>query len=803
MNARDSEPVYQTFQVSEGLVANEQSSIVQNNNNYHQEKDDKPRTLQDAIHFPELASREHTVALAHADTGRWLLNTKEYLDWAPSPRIPNQRRPNPSPPSERSRSCWGCLRAPRHIAPEPAAQEDWKQRLLWIKGNAGAGKSTLIKLAIEDAKKRYTEALILPHFFNARGAALEKSTEGMYRTLLFWLLDKIPQVDKDSLMAATGTSVWVKGGRKEILPVPQLVRLLQGAIALMPKHSIMFFVDALDECNKEDVRDMLEVFRSLVESRREVRVFFASRPHPHVGFDGAVFLDLGEQTEHIKDIEEYIDARLRIGSSTMAMDIRKELRKKAGGVFMWVVLVVDILNVASDNGSTIMELQHQLAQIPDKLHGIYGYTLKRYPDDGDAMLVCFQWLLYGIRQLDVEKLWWGVQLGLERTDKDISRDYTLLDEEIMERYIVRISKGLIEFKIVSGYRRAQFIHESVRDFIFKESSLQLLYGAQNVHEFEGRSQEQLGAWCTAEMVARRPQLAQIVGKDNQRTLSDDDLEQMGWSGGAASRAQFPFAQYAFCNVWVHAEAAQRCGRDQTAFLDTLQDRIAPYFLTDLVTVYGSVIGPLLQDGYEELIRKTQMQPAQRARQRGIAFGLIDSYSPHSPLVSSQEWGHIRESADALISIYLRLDLETRHPVLQQLLEHLARESRLYTSTLHGRYMPRFGALLDLAYLFNPPLATFLLLALTLPPALEPHLNTIHNCINSDRRPEVQFAQVLHHFIEHDILSDAIDYKHEGTLLWATRPQKGKEERYGKAWEESQEEREVCASILTLLHKRYS
>ncbi|KAK3613112.1 hypothetical protein LTR56_028062, partial [Elasticomyces elasticus] len=58
--------------------------------------------------------------------------------------------------------------------------------IYWI-----SGKSTLMKYAFAHAKKRKLEDdIILSFFFNAQGDDLEKTTLGMYRGLLFQLLNE-------------------------------------------------------------------------------------------------------------------------------------------------------------------------------------------------------------------------------------------------------------------------------------------------------------------------------------------------------------------------------------------------------------------------------------------------------------------------------------------------------------------------------------------------------------------------------------------------------------------------------------
>ncbi|OAT03217.1 uncharacterized protein BDCG_17982 [Blastomyces dermatitidis ER-3] len=87
------------------------------------------------------------------------------------------------------------------VAPEDAgvsrlvlgASDDPYHGFLWIKGTPGAGKSTLMKFIVKQAMKIQNRTVIF-FFFRARGAALEKTVVGMYRSLLLQLFTKLPQL---------------------------------------------------------------------------------------------------------------------------------------------------------------------------------------------------------------------------------------------------------------------------------------------------------------------------------------------------------------------------------------------------------------------------------------------------------------------------------------------------------------------------------------------------------------------------------------------------------------------------------
>lgn len=78
---------------------------------------------------------------------------------------------------------------------------DWlqcKSRILWILGKPGSGKSTLSKFLsehIQRLKDHITPGqAILTFFFSKEGKNLDRSEEGCLRSLLYQLLQQIPQL---------------------------------------------------------------------------------------------------------------------------------------------------------------------------------------------------------------------------------------------------------------------------------------------------------------------------------------------------------------------------------------------------------------------------------------------------------------------------------------------------------------------------------------------------------------------------------------------------------------------------------
>ncbi|ETI19600.1 hypothetical protein G647_09434 [Cladophialophora carrionii CBS 160.54] len=111
-----------------------------------------------SLRFDQIDARHASDKSAHSKTCKWILKKSEYLDW---------------------------------LAPERQVEHNG---FLWIKGKPGSGKSTMLKYISSHANKTMPGTPIISFFFNARGYALEKSTIGMYRSLLWQLFEHVPEL---------------------------------------------------------------------------------------------------------------------------------------------------------------------------------------------------------------------------------------------------------------------------------------------------------------------------------------------------------------------------------------------------------------------------------------------------------------------------------------------------------------------------------------------------------------------------------------------------------------------------------
>ncbi|KAK0643053.1 hypothetical protein B0T16DRAFT_176251 [Cercophora newfieldiana] len=511
-------------------MAEEASSIFSDNFSLI---DDEKRTLMDSLRFDQIDARQLTIKNAHLDTCKWLLETSEYVGWLDPDRFTEHHG------------------------------------FLWIKGKAGTGKSTLMKFILSNAWKEMTEEVVVSFFFNARGGDLEKSTIGMYRSLLFQILEKIPELQNLPGQLPPGPLYSsMRRGTRFDWGVEALKAFFEEVIRNLGNSSLVCFIDALDECEEYEIRDMVSFFehlgRSHSQARKSFRVCFASRHYPQITICKGLDLVLEAQGGHSADIVNYLNSELKVGENKLAQDIRHQVQEKASGVFMWVVLVTRILNREYDCGN-IHSLRQRLRDIPKDLHTLFREILTHDNYNRDQLLLCVQWILFAEQPLTPEELYFAVLSGVrENTISKWDRDE--ITESDMTRFIINSSKGLAEIT-KSSRPTVQFIHESVRDFLLKEGGLREIWPALT-DNLEGQVHEQLKQCCFSTMQNAVAQLRNDHIEESIPPLAEGD--EAAKEGLRELPGDFPFLSYAVSHIISHSDEAEGTGISQAAFLQSFQ-----------------------------------------------------------------------------------------------------------------------------------------------------------------------------------------------------------------------------------------
>ncbi|KAK8112899.1 hypothetical protein PG984_013425 [Apiospora sp. TS-2023a] len=493
----------------------------------------------DSLRFEQMDVRYMSIKKAHRETCQWFLSDPDYISWDGSPEHKSKRLLwiKGKPGAGKSTLMKLLLRETRRARPEDTTDEHKRESILWIKGKPGAGKSTLMKLLLRETRRARPKDTIISFFFNARGNDMEKSTLGLYQSLLVQLLETDPSL-QNILDNHPGRKTW---------SIELLKKLFEDAVKRSPE-TLICFIDALDECQEQEIRDMILFLNDLMGERDKFYTCFASRHYPNISVKNGRSTILENKVEHDQDIAIYLKSALQLGSGGLADQIRSEVQRKASGVFIWVVLVVSILNRDCDKGHK-HAFWRRLREIPSDLNTLFHQILTHDTENEDGLLLCIQWVLFAAQPLSPRQLYYGILTGLEPenlADCNTVTDY-ITDDDI-SKFLLDMSKGLAE-STRSESPTVQFIHESVRDYLLDGRGLEAIWPGISTN-LTGKSHEALKRACY-EFMTCMPLRKMLV--QPHLLLSKD--------------GRLPFLVYA--NQWIlyHANQAAKHNYEQTEFLN--------------------------------------------------------------------------------------------------------------------------------------------------------------------------------------------------------------------------------------------
>ena len=383
-----------------------------------------------------MQNRSHDIGSAIEGTCEWLLQHKTYNSWAVCDR-----------------------------------------GLLWIKGNPGSGKSTLLKYALDKRETR-DGALVLSFFFHGRGDELQRTPLGLIRSLLHQVLRQAPGslhglVDEfETKRKQNG-----KPGEDWHWHEEELWHSLTSSLSkVLQGRPVRLFIDALDECGKENAVRLVEIFKSLLKHLPSqslgCRICFSCRHYPILDLDESMF-EICTEDENQQDISKFVNKQLagfraRTSSTTPAL-----ITERASGIFMWARLVVEQVLDLEREGAGVKKIEAAIYSIPPGLDELYRQLIRNM---GPASQKLIQWICFATRPLSIDELRWAMVIEADCPHRSLeacqSSDDYIPDSFRMKRQVQTLSRGLAQ---VSDAQVVQFIHQSVKDF-FVEKGLSALDG---------------------------------------------------------------------------------------------------------------------------------------------------------------------------------------------------------------------------------------------------------------------------------------------------------------------------------------
>ncbi|KAJ4127054.1 hypothetical protein NW768_008676 [Fusarium equiseti] len=400
--------------------------------------------------------------------------------------------------------------------------------LYWITGKPGSGKSTLMRYLLQPVIKSdngdqtlvvaftspkktadphgrcatylkkwagtENELTVVAFHFWAVGSDLQRSQEGLFRTLLVQLLRAHPEV-----IPIVAPLRWESLCLFNIYPRNfsqiDLEDMFQKAIVqISTRAKLAMFIDGLDEF-EGDCHTLISLIQGCVNL--PIKVCVSSRPWTE--FEGA-FGDcpmLGMQDLTHQDISNYVSSKfeadpqfksLQRRQPRVAAELRETIVEKSSGVFLWVTIVVASLLAGIQAGDRVEDLQERLAQLPEEIEDLYARILEsvdsRYHEHTAQLLQ----LMSAFKSPPSPLLFWYadevdfMDRALEEDSRTVLREEVLNRVEDVRRRLNSRCKGLLEIHeatAASSYPlgphfggHVDYLHKTVYEFISRKKTQQ-------------------------------------------------------------------------------------------------------------------------------------------------------------------------------------------------------------------------------------------------------------------------------------------------------------------------------------------
>ena len=286
---------------------------------------------------------------------------------------------------------------------------DWhnSRRLLWIRGDAGKGKTMLLIGIIRELTTQldtHFDKSHLSYFFCQGTDARLNTATSILRGLIWMLLRQERSLIRHlDVFKDHGTTLF-----ESRTAFYNLKKILQSMIEDEVLERAYLIVDALDECKKEEPgrSQLLELISESSKTNSKLKWLVSSRNEPDIKYileedttRSSLSLEINAQSV-AGAVEVYIDYKMKGLAETYEVkykarkdpgiheqllkvqdDVGKELRRKANGTFLWVALVFKQIGRCEAN--KVVKL---VQEIPSELSDVYGQMMRQVDqlDDDDS-----------------------------------------------------------------------------------------------------------------------------------------------------------------------------------------------------------------------------------------------------------------------------------------------------------------------------------------------------------------------------------------------------------------------------------
>lgn len=452
-----------------------------------------------------------------------------------------------------------------------------RQGLYWISGKPGSGKSTLVNYLInrdetklELQRHSHLDWIVLHFFFDFReGKGTANSFEGLLRSLLYQLIQQMPQVDVFGLSDCGHESFsgW---------PVHRLRDAL-GKTLQNANNAVCIFVDGLDEY-EGSILELIQYLESLTtrigSQVTSTKICVSSRPEPTPSqlLQHVLHLSLSDHNEPgirlhclatLEGLEHVVFKDLDISR------LSQIIARRAEGVFLWARFALEELIMGDISGETLAEIRVRLDLIPGDLQDVYDRMVRRMePLAKKECLAMLQLVCFAKRPLFWQEHLVATHIAMGkdaiheriRGDEISAKTYSTFAKRLREKAVGLLE--LVEYKYRPGEEHliVKLIHRTVSTYLNQK-------GWQTLGESERydsiRHESFFVNTCTQYLhsLLRHCKMEMNTSRSVWKKWYNNKI--LGYPEGIYLRddlvGKYPFFTYAAAYLFEHAKALQRHG----------------------------------------------------------------------------------------------------------------------------------------------------------------------------------------------------------------------------------------------------
>lgn len=333
-----------------------------------------------------------------------------------------------------------------------AAEATSDKRVLWLNGSPGIGKSTIAAFVIDDLLQNAGSGAIILYFI-CNDQSPYTHVYDIIRTFAYQLftkssivrhhLETIHKSQPNDNLSSNSVNVLFE-------------MLIQSPCSEL-KAPLYIILDGLDKCRNDKIHGSYELaeFLTLLIQLPNSRLLVTSTRTlsiPCLQQNSRQILPY----ENLSDIADYVRARIA-GSRTLEKFFQKRdedpveyLTSRAGGIFLWVVLVLS----SAEDAETMEDFNQALKALPSDLEDVYRTILSRVKHHSLVREVLI-WLVGSERDLTTKELLGAIE---------ISGHGTVLTFE--EGFLQKEIGSLIQFSCSSAKEPTiRLIHATLNDYL--------------------------------------------------------------------------------------------------------------------------------------------------------------------------------------------------------------------------------------------------------------------------------------------------------------------------------------------------